>query len=448
MWTPWEPVDAEIDGDHIVAAMWRGRLHIFWVTFIEKITGNNTQATGTSSSTTLKDWGVNDALATVTSGAKNKTIEAHLHWSEFYQGQWSTKKSAGPDNPISNTVPYYTNINSISITIAKETNITEQVEGALRISLSGLGGFRVVNKNSPPEIISADSEPDWMFTSGSYFINRIKLDRNNLAVSYPHLIKTLNGETQNIDSNPQIILGKTKGQFNLVPCTAAVTMGGVEFGPLITPFFYQDSWNTFYIEPSLTETITINEWDEWVGGPAVVYQPPKVDWGNIVLEPYHPWPINVPVPRNPGDPGWIDTENPLIKVAPLVSQDWATNPNTYIKFDERVVGKDAGMNVLLTNNGSQSPQLVKGADQLNHVIHNQNDAQGIVLVPAEKANTLSNKTLLESKGLNENITAKTGAVLVGGAGITPTRTVGISQSPGGIFAKNLPVTKSLNNFLK
>jgi hypothetical protein len=36
-WTPWEPVTAEIEGDHIVAVMWRERLHLFWVTFLEKV---------------------------------------------------------------------------------------------------------------------------------------------------------------------------------------------------------------------------------------------------------------------------------------------------------------------------------------------------------------------------------------------------------------------------
>src|SRR5438067_13373670 len=34
MWTPWEPVTAEIEGDHIVAVVWRERLHLFWVTFL------------------------------------------------------------------------------------------------------------------------------------------------------------------------------------------------------------------------------------------------------------------------------------------------------------------------------------------------------------------------------------------------------------------------------
>ena len=44
MWTPWEPVTADIEGDHVVAVMWRERLHLFWLTFLvkpkEKTEGN------------------------------------------------------------------------------------------------------------------------------------------------------------------------------------------------------------------------------------------------------------------------------------------------------------------------------------------------------------------------------------------------------------------------
>ncbi len=36
MWTPWEPMNVEVDGDHVVLVIWRQRLHFFWVTFIEK----------------------------------------------------------------------------------------------------------------------------------------------------------------------------------------------------------------------------------------------------------------------------------------------------------------------------------------------------------------------------------------------------------------------------
>ncbi len=35
-WTPWEPMGVEIEGDHIVPVVWRNRLHVFWVTFLEQ----------------------------------------------------------------------------------------------------------------------------------------------------------------------------------------------------------------------------------------------------------------------------------------------------------------------------------------------------------------------------------------------------------------------------
>jgi len=41
-WTPWEPVSIEIDGEHLAPVIWRNRLYLFWVTFIEKppVSGN------------------------------------------------------------------------------------------------------------------------------------------------------------------------------------------------------------------------------------------------------------------------------------------------------------------------------------------------------------------------------------------------------------------------
>ena len=36
MWTPWEPVSVDIEGEHLAPVVWHGRLYLFWVTFIEK----------------------------------------------------------------------------------------------------------------------------------------------------------------------------------------------------------------------------------------------------------------------------------------------------------------------------------------------------------------------------------------------------------------------------
>ena len=36
MWTPWEPMSAKIDGDHVAPVVWRDRLFVFWITFLDQ----------------------------------------------------------------------------------------------------------------------------------------------------------------------------------------------------------------------------------------------------------------------------------------------------------------------------------------------------------------------------------------------------------------------------
>jgi hypothetical protein len=238
-------------------------------------------------------------------------------------------------------------------------------------------------------------------------------------------------------------------------------MGGAEFGPLITPFFYQDNWYTFYVEPTLSETQTINEWDEWVGGPSVVYEPPKIDWSNIPIQPYYPWPKNVRVPKA-GDPGHIDINDSRIKVKPQTRDDWTTNPNVYIKYDQRVIGKDTGMNVFLNNSNSKAPILVKESDQLNSVLHGSSAGTNILLVPTSGGtkisdsiltntgstntpvltntgivNTGSTNTVLANTGITTVAGPSSGTVLVGGGGIFGIQKAIPTQHLGGIFASNI-----------
>ncbi len=446
MWTPWEPVDTEIDGNHIVTVMWRGRLHIFWVTFLEKIQASNTPTTTADPATSLGNWKVSDALSTVTGGAQQKTIEAHLHWSEYYQGKWTTKQSGGLYNPISANVPFYVSTQNIIITVTKEANINDQLDGAVLINLYELShSFRLVNKNSPPEIkpLSADSIPNWPFYMRYFSGNRLYIDRRDaLSVVYQPKIRTLNGTVQENDRKLQTILGKSVGGLNLVPCSSPVTMGGIEFGRLVTPFFYQDSWYTFYVEPGLTETITIDKWDEWVGeGPSPVPVPGPES--AIKIEPIHVWPKNVPFPKE-GDKSWINLHDDRIQVAPVKSEDWTTNPGTYVKFGDRVVGKDSGMNVLLVDRANKSTVLLKDTNQLNSVIHN--DSQNIVLVAAANESKIAQGAELEGNLTANVIDLKRDTTLVGGAGVAATRKAGLNQHLGGIFGNTFTMTKNLNGF--
>jgi len=381
MWTPWEPIDAEIEGDHIVAIKWRERLHLFWVTFLEKIPPETKPANVQSDATTLSNWPVNTALSAVSNGAVTKNIEAYLHWSELYQGKWTTRKSSGLDKPVSKSVPITTTTRSIRIFVTKEaTNaVDSDLDGAVHINLPELGGgFSVVNKNCPPEILSsADAAIAWPYNK-NLSINRLP-GNGNLQVQFLHYLKTLNGSAVQRDLSPQTILGSSAGAYNLVPSGNVASMGGAEIGPLITPFFYQDSWHTFYVQPALTETITIDEWDEWVYKPSIVVEPPRINWGDIIIQPIHPWPKGIPIPK-PGDPGWLDLKDDRIKIAPQIMNDWISSPTTYIKFGERLVGADKGLDVVLIDQAKKTQLLIKDSTRLNNIIERGTDSDSIVLV--------------------------------------------------------------------
>ncbi len=436
MWTPWEPVEAEIDADHIVAVMWRGRLHLFWVTFVEKMPNDNKPAvTDDKKGKPLVELPANDVLALVNSGAENKIVEVHLHWSEYYQGTWTTRQSGDLTRPITKQLPLTTNTRDIVIHVTKEpdTKIDNtldpafRLDGAVRVHLSKFEkAFRVVSKNSPPEIVDADKPLDWPFNM-TREVNHLKGDANSpLTVKYLHYLETKNGVELKNDSAPQTILGKAVGEYTLVPCSNPATMGGEELGKLVTPFFFQDNWHTFYVEPALTETITIDQWDEWVAGPPVVYQPWRPTLEKVIIEPFVPWPKELPVPL-PSDPDWIDLRDPRIRFGPKIRKDWCTAPSTFVKFDARLVGSHGGLDLVVRpanfaeNDGLLArPISIKDSRQIDNVIHSGSRLGDVVLVDpgASMKAVLADVTIGMPTGRRIiDVKSDSNVMLVGGAGV-------------------------------
>ena len=85
-WTPWIPLGVEIEGNHITMIKWRGRIHVFWLTFIEKAKSKD------SDSKTFNDM-ANDSVK----GSTNKDVDVQLNWTEYYQGKWATREAGGID---------------------------------------------------------------------------------------------------------------------------------------------------------------------------------------------------------------------------------------------------------------------------------------------------------------------------------------------------------------
>ena len=91
VWTPWVPVTVQIDGDHLAAAVWQDRLHLFWVTFLEH--GDTTSNDGKSIQD-LADQHVDQVRSP-------RMIDVQLHWAEYHQGTWTQPVSGGLDTPVS-----------------------------------------------------------------------------------------------------------------------------------------------------------------------------------------------------------------------------------------------------------------------------------------------------------------------------------------------------------
>ena len=79
-WTPWEKVEADIQGDHLIPVIWNRRLYVFWATFSLK---------QQEKKITLPAEG--EAIP-----RGDKTVEVKLEWTEYKNGKWSAKKLSAP----------------------------------------------------------------------------------------------------------------------------------------------------------------------------------------------------------------------------------------------------------------------------------------------------------------------------------------------------------------
>jgi hypothetical protein len=167
-------------------------------------------------------------------------------------------------------------------------------------------------------------------------------------VTVEQRIETEDGQEPKINKISPSIL-QDGGDFTLLPCANAITLGGVEIGSLVAPVFYQDNRsNTLFIEPTFKEQ-TIEEWQEWVTRtpePEVEWDFPKW-WEEMPLEPIFPK-YNPPKPVDPGDPVWRDEIDARARFALKGKQDWLTNPATVVQFEGELVGPAgrAGLAVL------------------------------------------------------------------------------------------------------
>ena len=126
---------------------------------------------------------------------------------------------------------------------------------------------------------------------------------------------------------------------------------------LTHPFFYQDGKNTFFVEPTMTET-TIDEWDGWVIPYPWPYAHLNSDqwWSELTVQAAVPVALRLPMLSQVGPAS-------LYQLKPV--QDWVTNPTTVLQYGDNFVGRSGGLTFVSSpgQNGSGS-----GGIQLKPVV--------------------------------------------------------------------------------
>lgn len=356
MWTPWEPVSAEIEGDHLAPVVWRDRLYLFWVTFADQADPNPSTGTATGSKK-LTDVTLTQVMTDLKAVVAQKQVDVQLHWSEYLNGEWTTRESGDFSGVITRTVPTSFRRSSVFVHVSKEYDTTDGSDLGVFINLGGLfnGAFYVAGRNSVPEAAAYASKPDNPFNSANTEIANRYRGSGSLKVSFKERITTEPGKTPP-PANPDIL--RKGGSYTLLPCNNRLTALGVsedayrgaanpdaveaairsglgEIATLMKPVFYQDSRHTFFVEPDVTER-TIEEWQEWVTRtPATEPGWTQPDWWkDIVVIPEIPkkWPI--PFPDDP----WRSPIHPGSLINPVPDRDWLVNPGSVIKFGDVLIG--------------------------------------------------------------------------------------------------------------
>jgi peptidoglycan hydrolase-like protein with peptidoglycan-binding domain len=373
VWSAWEPVKVDIEGDHLALVKWRERLHLFWVTFSTMSKAPPLSAQNSSASNKqLVNMNFNDLASNLANIAPQKQVQLQLNWSEYFQGKWTDRKSSGllPTPPIDVSPDF--DPRSTYIHVAKETDAAGN-EGAVKIMLDGSiwQAFRLVGKNSEPTLKAADYEwpqyYDYLYTYEGQ--DATKTDgAGAFDVDFPAETKAQNGQITDFTFTNEAILQQGNDFAILVCDTPALPMStqtdlngwlAANVKALGLPFFYQDLDNgiTMFVQPSLAEK-TITEWLGWVIPLPFPYPYLISDqwWKNLSLQSQVPVGILV----DHGDPA----PESIYQLRPRI--DWATSPGTALTFGTTLIGQSGALKDQQTQRAGAPSINISASGMLNN----------------------------------------------------------------------------------
>jgi hypothetical protein len=279
MWTPWEPVNVEIEGDHLVAAVFRDRLHLFWLTFLMRAK----ERSGPSIALNINNLNIPTDVPS--------EVEIRLNWSEYFQGEWTAGKAGAPAVAMTRDVGRDFKPSDVLVHAMKQV-----VDGEDRVVLiflqdqpvGGMGTFQFFGANSPPSpwgfplpLVWGEVYPDVEPTTDPRHATTL----HRKGTLHVKLVNQLTAVSTGF-SGPNSAGGSAEAPVPSAPVTLDVlnpdgdyfllpwgnltltfneilsfftsdlirVRADVEPRLLSQPYFYQDDRHTFFVEPSVTET--------------------------------------------------------------------------------------------------------------------------------------------------------------------------------------------------
>ena len=392
IWSPWIGVTPDIESNHIVLAIWKGRLNIFWATFIMQQQAPQGGSTDLGNVTSLS---FDDLMGGINAAKAVPYVKVQLHWAEYFQSKWTNRISSDPNSTDAVMAKDNFDPSQVYIHVSKELDQSGN-EGAIRIHLDfptiygsrgfgllnptavatfaaapaisvqqkmiipvrqvkiGGGGyaFRVTSKNCSPDFSPAYWQAPAPNPYSAQVVDATFYDgSSSLGVAFQNDVQNNGSGTPDSEG----ILEKVSS-FSLLPCSNPVVPAPFldqteplynQAGSLVSPFFYKDTGDlnatatdfadelTFFVQPTLTEQ-TINEWEGWAIAPGIATQ----DWSDPAIFNNIPIIAQVPV----AGPVPVDAGDPVYSVFPMQgATDWLTAPTTALTFGTSLVGKSGGV---------------------------------------------------------------------------------------------------------
>jgi hypothetical protein len=320
-WTPWEPLGVEIDGEHIALTVWHGRVHVFWVTFIEEAGKADAGSTTTKKTTEL-------TLGDIAAMDPTVRVQLQLNWVQRVQDEWSPRASS---DILTARMPIYLFTPKTYVRNKEFIHATVAADGAVLIHITGYlnWAIRLVSRNAPPKIRKPAESPLAPPYVGLEPAGRGRYEgEDHLTAGYYAHVTTNHYYYPTYSCWTYLKILAQSTPYEIVTHPSKLSGFHHDVGKLVAPFFYSDDWHTFYVEPSLTETV-IEESDGWILNSPIIAK--EYD------EPQQPaW--QIPIGPDP-----VEQISPEAIYTIQTPSDWVTRADTTVEFGNVLIGPAGGI---------------------------------------------------------------------------------------------------------